>query len=150
MARTIRGMTYAGIVASAGLLTALTTSGCSTTAGVEAAGKTSWSDEGARELSKKVVFNNSSLAGDVQVVDLQSALAGDMMRAQATLRSKDRDTLTLQYQFAWFDANGIEINAGAGSWKPLILYGKESKTVQSVAPDPRAKEFKLKLRGAEE
>lgn len=150
MARAIMRTTSAGICAAVAIVTALGLSGCSTTAGVEATGKTSWSDEGARELSRKVVFNNSSLAGDVQVVDLQSALAGDMMRAQATLRSKDRDTLSLQYQFAWFDAGGMEINPGTGSWKPLILYGKESKTIQSVAPDPRAKEFKLKIREPDE
>jgi uncharacterized protein YcfL len=44
----------------------------------------------------------------------------------------------------------MEINSGAGSWKPLIITGRESKTIQSVAPDPRAKEFKLKIRETEQ
>lgn len=139
----------AGFFVSAALAATLGLSGCSTTSGVEATGKTVWSDEGARELGKKVVYSNSSLAGDVQIVDMQSALAGDLMRAQASLKSKDGDTLNLQYRFDWYDSKGMEINSGTGSWKPLILYGKESKTVQSVAPDPRAKEFKLKIREAE-
>ena len=72
--------------------------GCSTTSGVEATGKTAWDDEGARELRKKVIFNNGSLSGDIQIIDMQSTLAGDIMRAQATLKSKDRDTLRLQYR----------------------------------------------------
>lgn len=125
---------------------ALGLAGCSTTAGVEMTGKSAWNDEGARTLEKKVIFNNSGLAGDIEIVEVKSAMAGDIMRAQATLRSKDRDTLPFQYRFDWFDANGLEINSGAGSWKPLLLVGRETKTIQAVAPDPRAREFKLKLR----
>ena len=134
------GMAAVAITASLGLV------GCSTTAGVEATGKTTWDEQGARSLEKNVVFNNSGLKGDIQIVDIKSAMAGDVMRAQATLRSKDRDTLPFQYRFEWYDGGGLEINSAAGSWKPLTLYGRESKTVQGVAPDPRAKEFKLKIR----
>jgi uncharacterized protein YcfL len=134
------GMAAVAVIASLGL------AGCSTTAGVEATGKTTWDEQGARSLEKNVVFNNSGLKGDIQIVDVKSVQAGDIMRAQATLRSKDRETLPFQYRFDWYDGGGLEINSGAGSWKPLILYGRESKTIQSVAPDPRAKEFKLKIR----
>lgn len=135
-----------GGIASAVLIAALGLAGCSTTAGVETTGKMSWDEQGARTLEKNVVFNNSGLKGDFQIVDVKSSMAGDIMRAQATLRSKDRDTLPFQYRFEWFDNSGMEINSGSGSWKPLTLYGRESKTVQGVAPDPRAKEFKLKIR----
>lgn len=128
------------IVASLGLV------GCSTTAGVETTGRTSWDDQGARTLEKKVVFDNSGLKGDIQIVDVKSVMAGDVMRAQAILRSKDKDTLPFQYRFDWYDGVGMEINSGSGSWKPLILNGRETKAIQSVAPDSRAKEFKLKIR----
>jgi uncharacterized protein YcfL len=134
------GLTAVALIMSLGL------AGCSTTAGVETTGKMTWDEQGARTLEKNVVFNNSGLKGDIQIVDVKSAMAGDIMRAQATLRSKDRDTLPFQYRFDWYDAGGFEINSGSGSWKPLILYGRETKTIQAVAPDPRAKEFKLKIR----
>jgi len=135
-----------GNIAAAAIIASLGLWGCSTTAGVEVTGKTTWDEQGARSLEKKVVFNNSGLEGDVQIVDIKSVMAGDVMRVQATLRSKDRDTLPFQYRFDWYDGGGLEINSGAGSWKPLILYGRESKTIQAVAPDPQAKEFKLKIR----
>jgi uncharacterized protein YcfL len=135
-----RGIAAVAITASLGL------AGCSTTAGVEATGKTTWDEQGARSLEKNVLFNNSGLKGDFQIVEVKSVMAGDIMRAQATLRSKDKNTLPFQYRFEWYDGGGLEINSGAGSWKPLILYGRESKTIQGVAPDPRAKEFKLKIR----
>jgi uncharacterized protein YcfL len=138
-----------GKIAAAALIASLGMAGCSTTAGVETTGKMTWDEQGARSLEKKVVFNNSGLRGDIQIVEVKSVMAGDIMRAQATLRSKDKDTLPVQYLFEWYDAGGIEINSGSGSWKPLILYGREARTIQGVAPDSRAKEFKLKIREAD-
>jgi uncharacterized protein YcfL len=124
--------------------------GCGTTAGIEATGKNDWDQDGARILVKNVVINNSGLAGDIQVVDLKSAMAGDIMKAQVTLRSKDRDTINIQYAFNWFDAQGMAVGSGTTVWKPFIIYGRESKTIQGVAPDPRAREFKINIREAGE
>ena len=132
--------------AVATLVATLGMAGCSSTSAVVATGKTAWDDEGARILEKSVVFDSSSLKWDLQIVDMRSVLAGDLMKVQATLRSRDKDTLLFQYRFEWYDAGGLEINSGAGSWKPLLLNGRETKTVQAAAPDARAKEFKLKIR----
>lgn len=139
----------ASATVGAALLAALCLGGCSTTAGIEANGKTAWNQDGKPELSTKVVINNSSLAGDVEIVDMKSSLAGNLMIAQVSLRSTGRGELPLQYRFAWYDAQGMELNAATGGWNPLTIYGRESKMIRGVAPDPRAHEFKLKLREAE-
>jgi uncharacterized protein YcfL len=140
-----RNLIVPGIAAAVSVV-ALGLAGCSTTAGVETTGKSAWDDQGARTLEKNVLFNNSGLKGNIRIVDVKSTMAGDTMKVQAILQSKDRDTLPFQYRFDWYDAGGFEINSGSGAWKPLILYGRETKTIQSVAPDKRAKEFKLKIR----
>lgn len=127
------------------LLAALCCGGCVTEMGIEASGKKGWDQEGAPQLNKNVILNDSSLTRDIQITDLKSGMAGNIMRAQVSLRSKQEDPLTVQYKFDWYDANGIEIAAN-NAWNPLIIYGGESKTIQGVAPDPRAHEFKLKLR----
>lgn len=124
-------------------------SGCSGTSGAESRGKTGWNEEGAPILKTNVIFNNRSLAGDVTIIDMTSSRAGDMMMAQVTLKSKEKDTLNLQYKFEWYDLNGIALNTASASWKPLLLYGQESKSIQGVAPDPRGREYKLLLRNAE-
>jgi uncharacterized protein YcfL len=131
------------------LLACTTLSGCATTAGIEASGKKSFNQEGERTLAKNVVFNNSAMAGDIEIVDLKSSRAGDLMKAQVTLRSTNRDTMNIQYAFQWFDAQGMELG-GTTVWKPFMVYGKETRTVQGVAPDPRGSEFKLKVRGNDE
>lgn len=132
-----------------GLMFAALVAGCATTSGIEATGKTAYSDEGARTLSQQVLIQNTSLGSDIAVTALQSDRVGDMMRAQATLTSKTSSTLKVQYRFVWFSAAGMELNSNS-AWKPLIVYGKESKTIQGVAPDPRAASFKLAIRNAED
>ena len=142
-------MSRIGITLSAVCATAALLGGCASTSGIEATGKTAYSDEGARTLSQQVLINNSSLGSDLVVSALQSDRVGDLMRAQATITSKTSDTLKLQYRFIWFTAAGIELNSNS-AWKPLLVYGKERKTVQGVAPDPRGASFMLAIRSAED
>jgi len=126
-----------------GCLSLLVT-GCVTTSGIEASGKVVAIDPKV-EINKSIVINNRGLASDIEITDMKSAFAGDMLKVQVSLRSNNRDTIPVQYKFDWLDANGFEINSNQ-AWKPFMVYGKETRTIQGVAPDPRAREFKLKLR----
>ncbi|MBE0502802.1 MAG: YcfL family protein [Desulfuromonadales bacterium] len=124
-------------------------SGCSATSGAEGRAKVGWTDDGAPLLNTKVVYNSSNLSRKVAIEEMTSSKAGDMLLAQVTMRSKAGDTLNLQYKFEWFDLNGLALNAASATWKPLIIYGKESKTIQGLAPDPRGRDYKLLLRDAD-
>lgn len=128
----------AAMLAVAGL------TGCRATSGIEASGKV---DEAG--LEKKIVINNRGLSKEIEITDIKSTFVGNIMKVQVSLHSKDRDTVPVQYRFDWFDAQGFDLNANQ-AWKPFLLYGKEVKVIQGVAPDQRAKEFKLKLRDPDE
>jgi len=121
--------------------------GCATkTSGLEGAAASVETPEGNMQSSKFVIVNNPKLARGIQIVDLKSVFVGDMLKGQVTLVSKYSSTLSFQYKFAWFNKDGVEINPDAGPWTPLIMYGNESKTIQAVAPNPSAREFKIKIR----
>lgn len=124
-------------------------SGCAATSGAQGRAKTGWTDEGAPLLNTKVVYNSSTLSRKVAIDEMTSSKAGDMLLAQVTMHSKAGDTINLQYKFEWFDNDGLALNAASATWKPLLIYGKESKTIQGLAPDPRGREYKLLLRDAE-
>ncbi len=103
--------------------------------------------DGSYTVSKYVVVNNPQLAKGIQIVDLKTSFTdNNLMRANVTLVSKARRTLTFQYRFAWFDQNGMEIDLEANAWKPMTIYGNESRTLQGTAPNSAAKEFRVKLR----
>jgi len=133
---------------SAYAVSSLLMSGCATTSGIEASG-TVLTDNNPSGLYTSIVINNSSLAGDLDISGMKSENSGDLLRIQVSLRSKNRDSVAVQYKFNWFDVKGFEINANP-AWTPLLVYGKETVTIQGVAPDQRAKEFKLKIRAKDE
>ena len=124
-------------------------SGCAATSGAEGRAKVGWTDDGAPLLNTKVVYNSSTLSRKVAIDEMTSSKAGDMLLAQVTMHSKAGDTINLQYKFEWFDLNGLALNASSATWKPLLIYGKETKTIQGLAPDPRGREYKLLLRDAD-
>jgi uncharacterized protein YcfL len=127
------------------LIAAFSVSGCSTTGGIVATGQRTWNQDGAPELNRNIAIKNSRLAGNIEVSDIKSTMVGGLMKAQASLRSKSGDEVQIQYKFDWYDAQGMELG-GNGAWKPFILYSKQDRTLQGVAPDPRVKEFKLEIR----
>ena len=124
-------------------------SGCSPTSGAEGRAKVGWKDDGAPMLDTKVVYNNTALSRKVAIDEMTTSKAGDMLLAQVTLHSKAGETINLQYKFEWFDLNGLALNAASATWTPLIIYGKESKVIQGLAPDPSGRDYKLLLRDAE-
>lgn len=119
----------------------------SSTAGMEGDATATQAPDGSMTLSKFVIVNNPQLAKGIQIVDLKTQFHDNgMMMANVTLVSKARKTLTFQYRFAWMDENGIEIDPEGDGWKPMTLYGNESRTIQGTAPNAAAREFRVKLR----
>lgn len=123
--------------------------GCSATSGAEGRARVGKTDDGAPLLNTKIVYNSTSLSRKVAIDEMTSSMAGDMLLAQVTMHSKAGETINLQYKFEWFDLNGLALNAASATWKPLLIYGKESKTIQGLAPDPRGRDYKLLLRDAD-
>ena len=121
--------------------------GCATrTSGIQGAATVGQSPEGMTQMSQYVIIDNSRLARGLQIVDLKSQFAGDLLKAQVSIVSKFSRTLEFQYKFLWFDATGMEVSPGSLPWTPLTLNGNESKSVQAVAPNPAARTFKINIR----
>ncbi len=144
--------TKIGRVAVVGLAVLATagSAGCrhrQATDGIEGDAAAVATPDGSYTVSKYVVVNNPQLAKGIQIVDLKTSFTdNNLMLANVTLVSKSRRTLAFQYRFAWFDEQGIEIDPEASAWKPMTIYGHESRTLQGTAPNSAAKEFRVKLR----
>lgn len=125
---------------------ALSFIGCSSTAGIEGSMSATAGQGSQTEYRKQVIVNNKSLARNIQIVDMKSDFVGNLLRANVSLVNKDNDTIHIQFKFSWFEESGREIDPDTDTWTPVILYGNESKSLQGVAPNPNAKEFKIKIR----
>ena len=94
----------------------------------------------------RVTINNPSLAKMIEITNIKSTFVADLLRASVSVGSKRDTTLRLMYKFSWYNSQGFETDSESSSWLPLIIYGKETKMLQAVAPNPSVREFKVNIR----
>ncbi len=80
----------------------------------------------------------------VQVVDLRSQRKNDVMVVQAELLNQIVKDVRVYYRFRWLDNAGMQVGDGE-VWKPLMMLGKQSQFIKSIAPGPQAVDFKIEM-----
>ncbi len=87
--------------------------------------------------------NSGFLAASLEIADTKVGYAGDLMKAQVTIKNGSRSDLNFHYKFKWLDKDDFEIAIDGRPWTPLSITAYESKTVQAIAPNPTAKSFRI-------
>ena len=94
------------------------------------------------------IIGDESLGRIFQVTGInQSTVSGNLLKVQATVENIDTKIRTLNYKIEWIDDSGMSIESTNEAWKSIQLQGRESQTIQSVAINPKAVDFRIKLRG---
>lgn len=88
------------------------------------------------KMSVRTITNNPVLSSRIGVSKVNMTNLGDIKRTSLALTNGWFYAQNFQYKIVWFDASGTELNPEGAIWKPLSLQGRETKTVQSVAPNP--------------
>ena len=97
-------------------------------------------------VSDKRVVTDNSLARTVRVNSVnQATVSGNLLKIQATLENLKSNPRTIRYKFEWIDQSGMAVNSPNETWKTLMLQGRETTMISSVAINPRAVDFVLKL-----
>lgn len=97
-------------------------------------------------VADKRVITDSTLGGLIRIVSVnESTVSGNLKKVQVVLENAKDNTRRVSYKFEWTDQDGMATNGIVQSWQPLVLAGRETVTVSSVAISPKAVDFKLKL-----
>ena len=67
-------------------------------------------------------------------------------RVNIQLSSLIQRSQHLQYRIAWFNSEGMEIDADTRTYRPLVLQGMDTVTVTGVANHPSAVTSRLRVR----
>lgn len=98
-------------------------------------------DDGTRTTYLK--SNNSLLYSRLGIRDPKTTMAGDLMRAQATLENRWKFKLDFQYKVKWFNDDGFEIAPEGRPWTTVVMPGRTQLNVQATAPNPTATRFEI-------
>jgi uncharacterized protein YcfL len=98
-------------------------------------------------VADKRVITDNTLAGTFRVVSInQGTVSGNLLKIQATVENLKNKTRTLNYKFEWVDESGMAVDSPNETWKAILLQGRETQTISTVAISPRAVDFRLKFR----
>ena len=104
----------------------------------------------AGNLQQTLQVDNAKLARLLQVQDVVvGQTKNGLMKVSLKLTSRQNKSIVAQSKFVWFDADGNEIDPDTDPWRPLVIHGKETRTIQGVAPTAAAVSFKLRVRAGE-
>ena len=73
-------------------------------------------------------------------------LGDGFLKAQVTLRNRERRDAELQYRFTWKDKDGMTLKSATTVWTPLPLHGREEAVLEAICPVPGAADFRLVVR----
>lgn len=94
-----------------------------------------------------VAIESNSFASFVELVEERTTvLDGDFLKTQITIKNKYGKDLSIQYQFVWYDKDGMVMNEATQAWKVAMFVGREEGVLQGICPLAGAKEFKLIIR----
>ena len=98
-------------------------------------------------VADKRVITDQTLEGTIRVVSInQATVSGNLLKIQATVENLRNSVRTVNYKFEWIAQDGMAIDSPNETWKTLMLQGRETTTISTVAVSPRAVDFKLKFR----
>ncbi len=107
---------------------------------------TACSSGGSHKSQPAVQVSNPQADRYIKVGNLLHREQGGIMQFSVQVTNDANNTVQLQYKFRFYDADGFEVAPQGRPWKPLIMTGKETRNLQSVAPTSTVRYAKLFIR----
>ncbi|MGF1690238.1 YcfL family protein [Photobacterium kagoshimensis] len=98
--------------------------------------------------NQNVVIGNSSLASKLTIEKAMITNVNGLMKAAVPVTSQSENDLQLQYRIYWYDAQGLELEGSDAPWRQFVIHGKDSMTLQAVATNANAKQYRIYIRRA--
>ena len=97
-------------------------------------------------IKDKRIETDAALAARARVLKItQATVQENMMMIQVRILNDDTSANDFDYRFEWFDDTGMQVDSPGSTWNTQHFGPQEVKTLQSIAPTPRCKDFRLKI-----
>ena len=95
----------------------------------------------------KVIMDDNFLSRKVIVENcIARRETSGFAKAQVIVRNARSKDQPIQYQFRFFDADGMEVQPGERAWEQTILHGDDSAALSAVAPSKEVVKFSVRIR----
>ncbi len=134
-------------------LVAAAVSGCATKKGFEQPGFAFGCPIGDAKVSSMDDLVKAKVAMEgrrttIQPTEMRCSKTGDLIKIDANLNNDSKSVKRIAYKFRWIDREGMRASEEE-SWKPIMLYENSNLMISTVAPNPKAVDFRLILMSQE-
>ena len=96
---------------------------------------------------QNVDWGDADLKGKIEFGDAVHGDAGGLVRVQVPIHNLSTDTLHVEYKFAFYDGQGMEMEGLSGAWQSKAANGRETVNMEGLAPKTGARSWRLYVRG---
>ena len=97
-------------------------------------------------VNDKRIITNPTLNDYVSVVGVnQTVDAGGLTNVQVNVEDTENGPASFYYKFEWYDAQEMFVDSPMSVWTEKTIQSGEQISLQGIAPNPQAKDFRLKL-----
>lgn len=96
-------------------------------------------------IGDKRITTDSAVAEYAYVASVNKQIVNGLLKIQLKIVNKTNSYRAVNYKFAWFDKNGMQVQTPTSAWQTLALEGRETKYISAVAPTPNANDFTVKF-----
>ena len=95
----------------------------------------------------RLYIEDARFASNIKVIsDACEKTELGFLHAQVTLKNTNRVDYRCQYRFEWRGKNGMIQKNAFTPWRPAVMHGRETVTLDAVSTIPDTEDFVLKLR----
>lgn len=103
----------------------------------------------ANYVDDKRVQTDLTLRRGARIISVNESVApGDLLKIQVTLHNNRSRSKRIAYKFEWFDLDGMMVDTVMSTWQVKTIQGGEDLTLTGIAPNNRAKDFRIKIQEA--
>lgn len=84
----------------------------------------------------------------VRVEGLAVKQRDGLLRVQLSLRNSDNEARQVYWRVKWLDEDGFQVWEDE-AWKPVLVQGSARLELGSLAPTPKARDFRIQLNAAD-
>ena len=97
-------------------------------------------------IKDRRIITDDNLNAIVDVISVyESKVSGDLKKVSVELLNHRSGPRNFNYKFEWYDASGMAVSTPATGFVSAEIQGRETLSINSVAPSPAAVDFRLKL-----
>jgi uncharacterized protein YcfL len=91
------------------------------------------------------IIGDDVLKNAVRVQSAKKEMQDGLLHVQIVVHNKYKTSSVFKYRFDWVNGNGMMVHTPLSTWEQQTILGKQTMTLDGVAPDPGITDCRVEM-----